>query len=229
MIKLSIIIPSKNEEKYIEGVINSINNSYVNFEYEVILCDISDDKTREIAKQLNPDIIFIKGGPTSYARNQGAKCAKGEYLIFIDADVSWEDKCLLSNSIDLLNNGYEMVTTKLKCNNNWIVNIIYYLNYIAQLLSLIDKKPFATGTFMCISKNKFKELGGFDETALHCEDYLLSKQINHKKFKILNKYIYTDDRRFKKMGYWGMIKYFIKNIFKRNNKEYFKKDINYWL
>lgn len=225
---LSIIIPSKNEEKYIEEVLNSINNSFIDCEYEIILADSSNDKTIEIAKKINPDIIIVDGGPTPFARNNGAKHASGKYLIFIDSDITFKDEFLIFETCDLLSKGYEMVTSKLKCNNNFFVTIIYYLNYIAQRLSLIDKKPFSTGCFMAIDRKIFEDLGGFDEELMHCEDYFLSKKINHKKFAILNKFVYTDDRRFKKMGYINMIKYFILNMLKRNNKDYFKKNINYW-
>ena len=63
---------------------------------------------------------------------------------------------------------------------------------------------------------------------MHCEDYFLSSMVNPKKFSLVNSYVYTDDRRFKKMGNFKIIKYFISNILNRNNKNYFKKDIGYW-
>ena len=95
-------------------------------------------------------------------------------------------------------------------------------------MSKLDK-PFVVGTYFMINRDKFFELGGFDEELMHCEDYFLSKEIKAKNFSLVNKYVYTDDRRFKKMGYLNMITYFVKNMFKKNDKDYFKKDIGYWL
>jgi hypothetical protein len=63
---------------------------------------------------------------------------------------------------------------------------------------------------------------------MHCEDYFLSKQVDKKKFFILKDKVYTKDRRVKKMGFFNMIKYMIKNIKERNNINYFKNDIGYW-
>jgi hypothetical protein len=80
-----------------------------------------------------------------------------------------------------------------------------------------------------IKKSLFLKLGGFDESLMHCEDYFLSKEVDTKKFKMIDSYVYTDDRRFKKLGYLNMVMYFLKNTFKKNDKEYFKKDIGYWL
>ena len=82
---------------------------------------------------------------------------------------------------------------------------------------------------MMISRDKFLGIGGFDESLMHCEDYFLSKQIPSSEYIIMNEYIYTDDRRFKKLGLFDMVKYFIGNMVRRNNKGYFKKDIGYWL
>jgi hypothetical protein len=81
---------------------------------------------------------------------------------------------------------------------------------------------------MMMKKSKFDELGGFPEDVMHCEDYLLSKRVSTNKFDIIGCDVYSDNRRFKKIGYWGMVKYICKNIVNRNNYDYFKKDINYW-
>lgn len=225
---LSIIIPSKNEERYIQGVITSIKNSDIKFTYEIIVSDKSTDNTRQVITELDKTIKIIEGGPVGVARNNGALEAKGQYLLFLDADIIFTDKELINKSIVKLIQGNDMVTTKLKCSNNNIVSLIYWFNNIFQYLSIIDKKPFSTGSFMAIRKEEFVRLGGFNLEALHCEDYLLSMQIKPNKFKIVNSFIYTDDRRFKKMGYIGMIKYFLYNIINRKNKNFFYTDVNYW-
>jgi len=68
----------------------------------------------------------------------------------------------------------------------------------------------------------------FNEEYHHSEDFGLSKKYNPRKFKIFEHYVGQDDRRFKKMGYLGMVKLLIKSFFNRKNEEYFKKDIGYW-
>jgi hypothetical protein len=70
--------------------------------------------------------------------------------------------------------------------------------------------------------------GMFDETLNHSEDYCLSKKYNPKKFKIHSHYIGQDDRRFKKMGYLGMLKLVILNYIHRDNPDHYRKDVNYW-
>jgi hypothetical protein len=64
---------------------------------------------------------------------------------------------------------------------------------------------------------------------MHCEDYFLSKEVKSSKHIIYNSFTYTDDRRFKKLGTIKMVKYFLKNTIMKNDKEFFKKDVGYWL
>ena len=55
-------------------------------------------------------------------------------------------------------------------------NILYIANNMAQYGSLLVK-PFSTGMFMLFDQAMFDQLGGFHESALYAEDYLLSKKV----------------------------------------------------
>ena len=82
---LSIIIPTLNEEKYLPLLLKSIKEQNVK-DYEIIISDAqSTDKTLDIAKKNNCKIVL--GGLPGKARNEGAKVAKGNLLLFLDADV----------------------------------------------------------------------------------------------------------------------------------------------
>lgn len=106
-------------------------------------------------------------------------------------------------------------------------NIAFYIfNILNYFIS--KKTPFAVGGYFLTRTDKFKELGMFDETLNNSEDYHLSKQYNPKKFRIGKMKYGQDDRRFKKMGYIGMLKLMILNYIHRNNIEWFKNDIGYW-
>ena len=59
-------------------------------------------------------------------------------------------------------------------------------------------------------------------------DYCLSKKYRVREFKILNHYVGQDDRRFRKMGYTGMIRLLIKSYVNRRNPNFFRQDVGYW-
>jgi glycosyltransferase involved in cell wall biosynthesis len=88
---VSIVIPTKNEEKNIGYVLKDIKKFFEGkkgIRYEVIIVDAySKDKTVEIAKKFGAKVIFDKFGKGS-ALIKGMKEAKGDIVISMDADCS---------------------------------------------------------------------------------------------------------------------------------------------
>jgi uncharacterized protein (TIGR00661 family) len=84
-VKISIIIPTYNEEEYLPKLLYSIKEQDFK-DYEIIVADAgSGDRTREIA--VSAGCKVISGGLPAVGRNNGAKIAKGKYLLFLDSDV----------------------------------------------------------------------------------------------------------------------------------------------
>jgi hypothetical protein len=83
---------------------------------------------------------------------------------------------------------------------------------------------------MLTRRDKFEEYGGFSEKYITSEDFFLARMYNPQKFRIINHYFGQDSRRFKKMGYFGMAAYLIKNFINRNNKKYWDRldGTKYW-
>ena len=91
MIKLSIILPIYNVEKYIYKCITNLVNQATPECELIIVDDGTKDFSIEIAKGLIPHyinhtIIHKKNGGLSDARNYGIRAAHGEYLVFVDPD-----------------------------------------------------------------------------------------------------------------------------------------------
>ena len=228
--KLSIIIPCKNEEQYIGKLLNSILLQNLPISYEIIISDAkSTDNTLSIIdkyKDVLP-IRVIDGGLPSIGRNNGAMVASGDIFLFLDSDCYFMDKNIIFEAVKLIESGSHLVGVLLDSKSSLSVKMLYYITNMVVLLSKLDK-PFVVGGFLMIRRDVFEKIGGFDINLMHCEDYFLSKNVDSNKFKLLKKRVYFDDRRFKKLGFYNFIFYFIKNIVNKNNKDYFKKDIGYW-
>jgi len=91
-VKVSVVTPAYNAEKFLPEAIESIlNQSYQNFEY-IVIDDCSIDKTRKIIQHYGKKdkrIIAVsneKNLGIAGNRNKGVSLAKGEYLIWQDAD-----------------------------------------------------------------------------------------------------------------------------------------------
>jgi glycosyltransferase involved in cell wall biosynthesis len=228
--KLSIIIPCKNEEKYLGKLFESLRQQYLPKDTEIIIADAgSTDRTIKIIDAYSRvlPLKVVNGGLPSVGRNNGARVSNGDILLFLDADCYFKSKTIILESYLNIKKGKELVGGLLNIEDDFKVRVMYFFSNMIVRLSKLDS-PFVVGGFFMIKKDVFDRLGGFDETMMHCEDYFLSKQVSRKNFAIVNKYVYTDNRRFNKIGYFGLMIYFINNIIKRNDKEFFKKDIGYW-
>ncbi|MDH5533165.1 MAG: glycosyltransferase [Candidatus Pacebacteria bacterium] len=88
----TIVIPTLNEEKYLPRLLNDIaKQTFPKDLFEVIHVDgNSDDKTVEVASEFSEEInlksIVVNKRNVSFQRNTGAEKAKGEWIIFMDAD-----------------------------------------------------------------------------------------------------------------------------------------------
>lgn len=82
MIKLSVIIPTYNEEMYLEKALRSVR-----FADEIIVVDsMSTDKTVAIAEKYNCKVLHRKFDNFSNQKNHALQYATGEWVLFIDAD-----------------------------------------------------------------------------------------------------------------------------------------------
>ena len=108
MIKVDIILPTYNCEKYIEEAMNSIvGQSFENWKL-IIIDDGSTDSTPQlIEKYLKDKRISLKklekNTGQGYCRNLALKYSSSEYIAFIDADDIW-NKNKLKKQIELMDN-----------------------------------------------------------------------------------------------------------------------------
>ncbi len=230
--KITIVVPCKNEENYIHHLLESLRQQDIS-DTKIIIADCSTDNTRQVIRDncgsLNVEII--DGGPVSFAKNNGARLVTTPYILFIDADVRFFKNTVIKDAVnEIVSSDLDLIGLNIKCYDNDIRAIIGFsiFNVINHILKYFS--PFAVGAFMLTRRDKFIEFGGFPEKTVTSEDYFLSRMYSPKKFKIVNHYFGQDSRRFKKMGYFGMASYLVKNFINRNNKAYWDKldGSKYW-
>lgn len=91
---ISVIIPVKNGEKYLEDAIEGIKKQNMNVEI-IVVDDASTDRTSEIAERCGCTVLhhIICRGPVA-GKNTGLAAAAGEYIMFHDADDIMRDGVL---------------------------------------------------------------------------------------------------------------------------------------
>jgi glycosyltransferase involved in cell wall biosynthesis len=227
---LTIVIPCKNENKVIDQTLTLLNYQESIEGVKVIVSDSSDDETTVQLKQRISDkfdLEIIQGGLPGKARNNGVKITKTPYILFMDSDIFILDNKLIKDLLlEVIFYDYHLATTKFKTTNGKYNFVFRFFDFVQKLTKGIS--PFCLGGFMLIKRSEFNKIGGFDESVMVAEDYLLSKQIEGNKFFIDNKTLFTPPRRFSNKGIWFMLKLMIRSYFNRNNKEFFSNFKSYW-
>lgn len=203
---LSIIIPTFNEEKYLPILLKSITRQDFK-DYEIIIADAnSGDKTLDIAKKYNCKIVV--GGLPAKGRNEGAKAAKGDALLFLDADVvlpqNFFKKALFEFSDQKINFGAFILLPYPKNK----VSYFFFNNFYNKQTTFFEKfSPHAAGAAILIKKEIFEKLNGYDETVKLAEDHDLAKRAKKiTKFKFLKSTkVFVSDRRFRQDGWSNTI------------------------
>lgn len=92
---ISVIINTRNEEKNITRCLRSLE-SQTQKDFETIVVDNnSDDKTQDLARELKAEVYDL-GPERSEQKNFGAQKSRGEYLLFVDADMELTEGVLTS-------------------------------------------------------------------------------------------------------------------------------------
>jgi glycosyltransferase involved in cell wall biosynthesis len=197
---ISIIIPTYNEEKYLLFLLESIKKQNVEIKEIIVADGFSKDKTREIAKDQGCIVVDGPDHP-GVGRNRGAKIAKGDLLLFIDADVILPDGFLERYLLMYKKSKAICGTCIYRASNKGLIDYVSFcfgglITYIMQFLS-----PLAAGYFIAINRDVFEKLNGFDENLKLAEDHDLAKRASKiGKFKVFWLTITTSSRRFKAQG-----------------------------
>lgn len=218
---LSIIIPVRNEEKFLprclEHLAYSANNiATLNYEVIVVL-NRSSDSSEEIARKAGCILVKEDSKNLSIIRNSGVKHARGEFIITIDAD-SFMSSQMIPDIIGKLKNPKIVGGGVLMFPERWSLGIFLTGALLIFPLSLWHGL-ISAGLFYC-RREDFWAIGGFNENMYSAEDVDFAKRLKAygktrgQKFStIFTSYLVTSCRKFDRFGDW----YFIKNPIKTLN------------
>ncbi len=167
---LSIVIPTKNEEKNLPKLLDSIKLQTFT-DYEVVVADAgSEDKTRSIATDFGAKVV--SGGLPGPGRNSGAAVSEGQILLFLDADVELSDPNFLEwNLEEMKSRGVNVATTLVKPMSDSYIDKAMHEVYNAFALGVERVKPHAPGFCIFVKKHVHEDIGGFDEDVVFAEDH----------------------------------------------------------
>lgn len=170
---VSIIITTRNTEKDVRRLLRSIKKQTYK-ELEVILVDNnSGDNTKKNAEKFNVD-IFNFGPERSAQRNFGAKNAKGNYLLFLDADMALS-KNVVKECVQFAKNNRDIGGVIIP---EVSIAVRFWEKVKAFERSFYNEKgDNITDAIRFFPKEVFKRIKGYDEALTGPEDWDISDRV----------------------------------------------------
>jgi len=208
MVSISVIIPAHDEEENIGHALKAYLNGSVLPDELIVVNDGSTDKTQAIVERILGQekngkaiklIDFKEGHSAAFSRNRGAENAKSEIIVFTDADVYPEKNFIEKIGIEIDKSekekgeficaGYYWNLEKPKT----LVERVYAARYAYIFKTKARKEPDFTGMPYIWKREKFLEIGKFNENIFYYEDAEIKERLEKKNWKMekIEAYIYS--------------------------------------
>ncbi|MDA8233517.1 MAG: glycosyltransferase [Clostridia bacterium] len=168
--RVSIIIPCKNEGKYIDDTLASLTAAHNRTEYEIIVVDDAseDNCCVGLTDRYPIKLVRTSGVGSAQARNEGAKKAQGEILVFCDGHIFVENHWLDNLLEPLHNRRLDVICPAIAPSDN-VANVGYgqSLNEtlgVVWYTDMVQISPVAVGPGACLAVRRgvFQRSQGFE-------------------------------------------------------------------
>jgi glycosyltransferase involved in cell wall biosynthesis len=221
--ELSIIIPCLNEQAYLPRLLESISKQAYDGKLQVIVVDgHSEDRTVAEAKKYQSrldDLTVVEAERNvGHQRNAGAKHAKYEHLLFLDADVVLPPD-LLARLLKKApaNKKIIVCTMHTAAHMNLADRGLLVVAYLLLFASRAARIPAINGDFILTTKSSHNGINGFVEGALLGEDTdygLRSFRAGAKYRYYLWPQVIASERRIRKMGRYRLLALWVRAYLK---------------
>ncbi len=201
---ISIVVPMRNEEpnlgRCLEGL---LNQDYKNYEI-IAVDDRSTDNTLALLKEIarnHKRLSVIEGGELpegwigkNFAIKQGVLRARGEYLLFIDADTRAEPELLSSSLAYLRKQGLDMLSlVPFQEVESFWERVVQPIVFIAissaypsdRVNDPASEQASACGQFILVSRRAYEAVGGHEAIRDKIvEDFELAKLLKQNGYRI---------------------------------------------
>ena len=172
---VSVIIPTKNNEKILTKCLLSIKQqSYPNMEI-IVIDAFSNDQTRNLAERLGAQVMQLKGERTK-AKNYGAQLAKGDYVFFVDSDMVLQPDVVRECLDACVKGAVGIIIPEASIGEGVWVRIRDFERSMYQGTKIESARFFV--------KKHVLEVGGFDEDIIMYEECTLQQKLERHGYEV---------------------------------------------
>jgi len=209
--KFSIIIPARDEEKYIGGCFDAIERAVSLFPCKrevIVVINRCTDGTEQVARARGAVIAHDDSKCLAQIRNAGARQATGDVLVTVDADSRMSPQTLKEIAHALGSGRYIGGGVPIRP-ERWSLGILVSVVF---LFAALVPSWMSAGLFWCYRKD-FEIIGGFDESKVIAEDIDFATRLrahgrlSDKRFGTLRRApLVTSCRKFDRYGDWFTVR-----------------------
>jgi glycosyltransferase involved in cell wall biosynthesis len=194
---ISFIVPAHDEAFLIGGTLAALRRAAASCgePFEILVVDDSSaDATATIAARAGARVVRVEHRHIAATRNSGARAARGELLVFVDADTQ-VDGAVVRAAVTALREGAVGGGCRVQFDGRlpaWV--------RLAEpvLVGLMRSARLAAGCFLFCTRAAFESVGGFDESYYAGEEVILSRALGQRgRFVVLAESVRTSGRKFR--------------------------------
>lgn len=192
---LSVIIPAHDEERLIGATLEALREATAHLAggVEVIVVDdASTDRTAAIASSQGARVLRVKHRHIAATRNAGAAIARGDRLLFLDADTR-VDRNVIDAAMGALDRGAVGGGTAVRFAGPLPLHMRAMERASIAMFRIAGITP---GCFVFCTRAAFEAVGGFDERLFAAEDVVFGRALaRHGRVAILREPVLTSARK----------------------------------
>lgn len=192
---VSLVIPAHNEARELPATLDALHAAAREngLAYEIVVVDdASTDRTGEIAEAAGARVLHVEHRQIAATRNAGARAARGDVLVFVDADTHVPARTLHA-ALDALHHGVAGGGADVRLRGTLRRRDRVAFNGASWLIRVARIAP---GCFVFCTRHTFEAIGGFDETWYAGEDVAMSRALARAgRFVLLREPVWTSARK----------------------------------
>lgn len=200
---ISVIIPAHNEEQYLSSTLERLARQTYRYYEVIVVANGCTDRTEEMARNQCDRLIVLEDRCLGRARNIGGTKARGDLLVFLDADTLLEPDALEKIAREFTRE-FAMGTVRGAPDSRQLSHRLIY--WLKNSLHRTSAHYGSSGVMICWKEN-FKKIRGFDE-ALHVREVsdFMRKMRRFGKYKYVGSTVATTSmRRYQRVGTARMV------------------------
>lgn len=225
---ISFIIPAYNEELVLERTLRAIEEATRGLEETtevLVVDDASTDRTAEIARACGARVVSTNCRQIAGSRNAGAREAKGDMLVFVDADTIVNEAAVKA-TVAALHAG----VAGGGCPFRFDGQVPLYGRFVAVAGECLYRAlRLASGCFLFCTREAFDAAGGFDEKLFAAEEAAMSRALARQgRFVLLREQVITSGRKLRTHSGWEILGTILRFVMKGAKAAHGREGLEIW-